>query len=312
MLKLFIKLRGGGLGDQTLDILGALVVAKYLEYHKLYVITNAIPRNHHVHGDLNYDYTLLNIKPDMFEVECIPEDAPYEDLKDSCDILHFIDASASSAPRLVINLLQGKGLNLNIHELIETYKELSKFIKPSEIIYPYILDCGCDLIGIHVRTSDKIHQHRSCTVFSNMIEYEENFKKIVQDVLKDLETNPHAKVFVCGELIDDVNRMTNALKSHNSNIDLLEAPPIPANLVAKHKGIYAVQDMFCLSKCKKIYQTVGYSTFSLLASFIGASELINYWAGNSPTLLYAYLEQDYPLTAHCCHSFRHPELHING
>lgn len=43
-----------------------------------------------------------------------------------------------------------------------------------------------------------------------------------------------------------------------------------------YEGIESVVDMFSLSKCKKIYQGVKYSTFSILASLLGNGELINY------------------------------------
>ena len=38
----------------------------------------------------------------------------------------------------------------------------------------------------------------------------------------------------------------------------------------------SVLDMFCLSKCKLILQGVKYSSFSMIASILGARKLVNY------------------------------------
>ena len=61
----------------------------------------------------------------------------------------------------------------------------------------------------------------------------------------------------------------------------------------------AILDLFCLSKCKKIYQDVKYSTFSTIAAIIGNNELINY----------SYLLEDHK---YCLIHLYHPIININN
>lgn len=44
-----------------------------------------------------------------------------------------------------------------------------------------------------------------------------------------------------------------------------------------NEGFNSMLDMFCLSKCKRIYQGIKWSSFSGLSALIGSVDIINYY-----------------------------------
>ncbi len=92
------------------------------------------------------------------------------------------------------------------------------------------------------------------------------------------------------------NELLTFAKNNNKIINFINVNYDNSNTYDNYN---AVLDLFCLSKCKKIYQDVKYSTFSIVAAIIGNNELTNY----------SYLLEDYK---YCLIHLYHPIININN
>jgi hypothetical protein len=297
---LYHKVFGYGLGDQLLDTLGALVIMKHLRYEGLVLMWKTIIQNHPTHGDLVYDPLLFNIQIPSLRI-LQEDDNEHRAMKTTTDTIHFCNPSASSSAHYVAKFIG----NVSVGDILNDYIAYANCLKPSGIIKPYLLPENVNIVGIHVRTSDKI-QHYGDQIFSSIHDVDSKRRLLIDNVAQYLETHSGTKVYVCGERIEDAEQFINDLRAR-IDFDRIQPKEIPGDLKQTFKGIEAVRDMFCLSQCKQIHQLINYSTFSLLASFVGNTELVNYWLGNGQTLQYNWVQEVYPLT-HSSKTWRDPEL----
>jgi hypothetical protein len=165
---------------------------------------------------------------------------------------------------------------MSYEEVTKLYKYFGSKIKPSNLIsscFPKNIEL---CYGVHLRRTDKIG--KDSTHQNSLTE----FNLIIEKLLVDLkmiilqETEPY--FFICSEDISWKNKFINKLhefsKKNNKSIHIIQTS---INEYEKeYKGFNAILDLFCLSKCKKIYQGIKYSTFSMIAALIGNIELINY------------------------------------
>ena len=288
----------GGLGDQTTDLLGGLVMAQakrcMLEWH-----WKARPQNYPGHGDLLYDPRLFDfsemrdILKIYLETDPIAASRPYFQL-------HFQNPSSSSCP-FKVHAFLNRPVN-NLHSTIDNYKYFARKIKPAAaLLQKYLLPISpADVVlGIHLRCSDKIVEHATDSCYVNASEFFAIQNEIIMDINKrNLGGVSPTLVYVCSENEEAKEALKSKLESiFSAKISFVEPlNDIPAEIEHEYKGARAVRDMFCLSMCKVIYQSVNYSTFSLLASMIGSAELVNYSLGKSQTIQYGWVAERYCLT----------------
>ena len=165
-----------------------------------------------------------------------------------------------------------------IKKLSQQYSIIAKQIKPSNIIQKDIPDGLCDAYGIHLRKSDKVKNNAE-------IEHEntqEEFDTIIFHLLKDIQAIIQTEIEMPSFLL--VSEDDGWRSEFQTKLQLIsEELNKPINIIEIHydennilEGYKSVLDMFCLSKCKQIFQGVKYSTFSMASALIGDVPIINY------------------------------------
>lgn len=294
------KVHGNGLGDQLLDILGGIVVAIMLGRKAHSIVWNTISGGYNnILGILLYDMRLFDFTDIPVDIQFYTDESyvtlqhdkiPYTELQ-------FVNPSASSSPRKVWKWLKELSVDVpTMEETIDLYHNLAHNIKPSSVIKPYLLKMTNDeiVIGVHLRFGEKVIHDCTNNVSVNVNDHNVIVDMAIHDVLERIEENKNAVVFICGDNQSWNSEFKERLMHANENIKIISPPDIDQNIEAEYIGIRAVRDMFCLSQCDIIIQTVGYSTFSLIASLIGGKTLQNYWVGKGKTLQYMWIKQDFP------------------
>lgn len=301
--KIYHKVQGNGLGDQLLDVLGGMVMSTLLGKTEHAIIWKTRPQTHSLLGVLLYDQKLFDFTNLHLQVEILDEPL-YETTQHQMPTyleLVFPSPSASSSPRRLQKWLQERLQEqvLSVEECIDLYCRVAQNIKPSDIVKPFLLDIkeGQNVTGIHLRYTEKVIEHNTTDdVHVEISEYDEAMSMTLQFVIAKSFSNPNDAFFICGDNQDILDRFKECLLIANKDINIVNPPKIDENTQNQYLGIADVRDMFCLSQCELIVQTVGYSTFSLLASLIGDKPMINHWVGHGRTLQYMWLKQTYPLT----------------
>jgi hypothetical protein len=121
---------------------------------------------------------------------------------------------------------------------------------------------GC--IGIHLRKSDKIGEkdpHHGTTL--------EEFDSIVfmmKEYIKDEISGGNKRYFVCSEDRAWRRQFVEWLEEVGGEV---VSPSETNDALSTKRGWESILDFFCLTKCQKIIQGIGYSTFSMAASLVG-------------------------------------------
>lgn len=266
-----------GLGDRLCDIIGSYIIAKYLGY-KLNVLFNPANSNKHEWGITNiYDIRLFDFDNDNDNIKIFNN---VNDVNKNYNYYIKINIHAiSSSPYNIYNYIKKFNDNITFEEIINNWNNYANEIfKPSKIIKDNIPENLNNTYGIHLRKTDHI---RNYSIYNGSSTRPDEFNIIINSLFNDIsniiltednpsflltsEDNEWKKYFK--------NKLLTFAKDNNKLISFI-------NLNYDYSNIYdnynAVLDLFCLSKCKKIFQGVKNSTYSNSAAIIGNTEIINY------------------------------------
>jgi hypothetical protein len=269
---------GAGIGDRLTDITVLYILCKYLNY-KVHVYFNQnigatqawgvnsffdlrlfdFPENDNIIIKNNYT------KPDNFEKK-----------------IFFPYSASSGCPYNVYKFLKKIIPSITFEQIISEWGNNAKeIIKPSKIILDKIPTDLKNTYGIHLRKTDKISEPYATNTDYRHISLTSEFSFIINSLLQDvkniIETEDQPSFLIVSEdnnwkeyIINIINFYAN---ENNKKINIIKLNyDNPDNII----NYEAVLDLFCLSKCKKIFQGVKVSSFSNIAAIIGNNKLINY------------------------------------
>ena len=202
------------------------------------------------------------------------------DYKNDCKyIIKIGNASSSSSPYNIYKFIKNFKKDISFEEIINIYCSYAReIIKPSKIIENNIPDNLNNSYGIHLRKTDKVNNknHDIRHLSTN-----EEFKIMSNALFNDIciiilsEDNPSFLLTSDENGWKEYfkNELLTFAKNNNKTISFID---VNYDTYDTYDNYNAILDLFCLSKCKKIFQDVKYSTFSIVASIIGNNELINY------------------------------------
>lgn len=266
-----------GIGDRICDIVGPYIIAKYLGY-KLNVLLNPVNGNKHEWGITNiYDIRLFDFDNDNDNIKIFNN---VNDTDKNYNYYIKLNIHAiSSSPYSIYNFIKKFNDNITFEEIINNWNNYANEIfKPSKIIKDNIPENLNNTYGIHLRKTDHI---RNYSIYNGSSTRPDEFNIIINSLFNDIsniiltEDNPS---FLLASEDNEwkeyfKNKILTFAKDNNKLINFI-------NLNYDYSNIYdnynAVLDLFCLSKCKKIFQGVKNSTYSNSAAIIGNTEIINY------------------------------------
>lgn len=264
-----------GLGDRLCDIIGSYIISKYLGY-KLNVSFNPIIGTKHDWGINNifdirlFDFNNENIK--IFNNE--------KYYKNDCKYYIKIgNASSSSSPYNIYKFIKKFNKNITFEEIIDNYNNYAReIIKPSKIIQDNIPENLNNCYGIHLRKTDQICSNDIYCGSSNTInEFNIICNALFDDIYNIILTEDNPSFLLTSEDNEWKEYFKNKLLTFaNNNNKIINFINVNYDNSNTYDNYNAVLDLFCLSKCKKIFQGIKYSTFSISAAIIGNTEIINY------------------------------------
>jgi hypothetical protein len=252
-----------GLGDKLLDLIGFVVLCKYLNYKPNIIFENNL---NFAWGNNNYDIRLFD-----FNEITISDD--------KCNFyVNSLACSVSLCPYKVYIFIKQFLDEITFKQISNDFVEYSKkIIQPSEIILSKIPNNIEKAYGIHLRKSDKINDYCDMKHVNTMNEFEIITNKLLDDVKYIIMTEEDPTFLIVSEennwrknICDIIIDFSN---KNNKQIKILDIDYDNNNNYCNYNSVL---DMFCLSKCKEILQGVKYSTFSILASLLGNKKLRNY------------------------------------
>jgi hypothetical protein len=252
-----------GLGDKLLDLIGFFVLCKYLNYKPNVTFYN---NNSFAWGNNNYDIRLFNFNEIIIS-------------EDKCNFyVNSCNPSASLCPYKVYEFIKHFLYEITFEQISNDFVEFSKkIIKPSEIILSKIPNNIEKAYGIHMRKSDKINNRGDIRHENTINEFEIIVNKLLDDVTNIILSEEEPTFLIVSEdnnwKLEITNRINNISNNNNKQIKILDIDYDTKNNYCNYNSVL---DMFCLSKCKEILQSVKYSTFSVLASLLGNNKIRNY------------------------------------
>jgi hypothetical protein len=248
-----------GIGDKLLDTLGFYVICKYLNYQPHVEFNRLVEKFDWGFGSTTeYDLDLFEFTDIIITngVTC-----PY--------FVRSVNPSSTLCPYKVYIFLRKFIPEITFSEVSESFaREAKRIFKPSEIIISLIPDGIENAYGIHLRKTDKVVAiNGDLRHVASPEEFEIIIQRLLEDVNKIIATDPDPMFFVTSEDDDWLAEMKRRL---GPNVKLI-APEY-----VDDRNTRSVLHMFCLSKCKMILQGVKYSSFSMIASILGAQKLRNY------------------------------------
>jgi len=257
-----------GLGDKFLDIIGACVLCDLLN-KKLHINLNTNNQNF-VFGSGRYDASLFNINNISISNN---NDVKYN------NILISENPSVSLSPIKIFNYLNNeKKMNISYETILHKFRENARNIKPSVDIEKYIPKDIHNAYGIHLRATDKIFtnkgdaRHETEAYAHNII-----ITNLLNDITNIIINEDKPMFFLASEdkqwKENIKTKIINIGNTCNKNIIFIN---YSEDSLSNIEGFHSVLDLFSLSRCKRIYQGIKYSTYSILASLIGNIELVNY------------------------------------
>jgi hypothetical protein len=252
-----------GLGDKLVDSIGFYVLCKILNF------TPYIEFNSSIH---NYDWGNNRYDERLFRF-------PGLQLTDH-NCAKYIDSynpSVSLSPYKVYEHLSSNLENFqNFEDFSSYYSQSAKeIIQPSEMILSNIPLGIENAYGIHLRKSDKVKKNHCVSHENSINEFSIIINNLLNDVQEIINEEENPTFFIVSEDHQWKNDISNKIRgmSDHKKIEMIE---IDYSVGDGYDNYSAVLDMFSLSKCKKIFQGVKYSTFSILAALLGNNKLINY------------------------------------
>ena len=268
MTKCFTRVQNG-LGDKMLDVISFCVLCKFLNYTP-HVSLNSIIKNF-VWGPDVYDNRLF-----------IYNDIVLAD-SNKCD--YFVESpnpSLSSCPYNVYLFIKKFLPDITFEDVSKEYETHAKHVmQPSvEIVSKFPKEIE-DAYGVHLRKTDKVNVQPTQGVAGLCENSPDEFKIIIDALIVDLKNiviveNEPSFLFVSEdyEFREEIKTIIEVFAEENKkNIKIIN---IDYNTNDAFLNYISVMDMWCLSRCKQIFQGVKYSTFSVLASLLGSCKIVNY------------------------------------
>jgi hypothetical protein len=268
----------GGIGDRLCDIIGSYIISKYLGL-KLNVLFNPVIGIKHAWGNTH----IFDIRLFDFNNENIKFFNNQNDYKN--DYKYYIkigNASSSSSPYNIYKFIKNFKKDISFEEIINIYCSYAReIIKPSKIIENNIPDNLNNSYGIHLRKTDKVNNKNNNNVdkrhLSNVEEFKIMSNALFNDICKIILTEDNPSFLLTSDENGWKEYFKNELltfaKNNNKTISFID---VNYDTYDTYDNYNAILDLFCLSKCKKIFQGVKNSTYSNSAAIIGNNELINY------------------------------------
>ena len=265
----------GGLGDRLCDIIGSYIISKYLGL-KLNVLFNPVIGTKHAWGinDI-FDIRLF----DFNNIDIIINNNQNDYKNDCKNIIKIGNASSSSSPYNIYKFIKNFKKDISFEEIINIYCSYAReIIKPSKIIENNIPDNLNNSYGIHLRKTDKVNnKNHDMRHLSTIEEFTIMSNALFNDICKIILNESNPSFLITSDENSWKEYFKNELlifaKNNNKTINFINVNYDNSNTYDNYN---AILDLFCLSKCKKIFQDVKYSTFSIVASIIGNNEIINY------------------------------------
>ena len=265
----------GGLGDRLCDIIGSYIISKYLGL-KLNVLFNPVIGIKHDWGINNiFDIRLF----DFNNIDIIINNNQNDYKNDCKNIIKIGNASSSSSPYNIYKFIKNFKKDISFEEIINIYCSYAReIIKPSKIIENNIPDNLNNSYGIHLRKTDKVNnKNHDMRHLSTIEEFTIMCNALFNDICKIILNESNPSFLITSDENSWKEYFKNELlifaKNNNKTINFINVNYDNSNTYDNYN---AILDLFCLSKCKKIFQDVKYSTFSIVASIIGNNEIINY------------------------------------
>ncbi|MFY7728938.1 MAG: hypothetical protein ACOVRN_05430 [Flavobacterium sp.] len=246
-----------GIGDKLLDTLGFYVICKYLNYQPHVEFNRLVEKFEWGFGSTTeYDLKLFNFSDIIITngVTC-----PY--------FVRSVNPSSTLCPYKVYMFLLKFIPGITFNEVSDCFvSDAKRIFKPSEVITSLIPDGIENAYGIHLRKTDKvIAVNGDLRHVATYAEFEIIIQRLLDDVNYISANEPDSVFFITSEDDDWLAEMKQRM-----NVRLISTPHID------DRNARSVLHMFCLSKCKMILQGVKYSSFSMIASILGAGKLRNY------------------------------------
>jgi hypothetical protein len=252
-----------GLGDRMLSFIGFIVFCQTI---------HATPIIHFNKRKLVCDWgsNEYDIKNFTFDFEL----GFYNEKKRYYRTIENHTSIVLSPLKLYKFLKQKKNIDINYVDFSSKYKQIASKIKPSIDMEQYIPNLA-NVYGIHLRRTDKVKPNREIEHENSIEEFNSIINNLVIDLVAFINIEEAASFLVVGEDENWNSEFKRSLESKcNRKIHFVNIL-YPKNEITK--GFNVVLDMFCLSRCKRIYQSVKWSSFSSLAALIGNVDIINYY-----------------------------------
>jgi hypothetical protein len=235
-----------GIADRLFGIVGAAVLCKYLNYKLVTRIDICGGRT-----DRCYDKSLINFRG----IISIGESGEQK--------IATNGSPQNMAPYRLYLFLKERIPGITFEEICREYERIYREdIYAPEIITKNYPDGIEDAYGIHLRKGDKL-RGESGKSFTSADDLEVIINNLINDV-KDLN-NP--KIFI----VSDTPEWRDEIIKRIGDCTILE-PKGTEDI----EGYSAVFDMFCLSKCKKIFAGSNYSGFFINAALLESKPLVDY------------------------------------
>ena len=260
-----------GLGDKILDSIGVCVLCYFLRYKPRIVFNQNVPQTF-AWGKNTYDLRL-----------CTSTSFPVDNTKTPAT--YFVQSpnpSVSLCPYKVYIFLRGKLPTITFEDVSNKYIDfMQKYIVPSFCITSIFPDGIENAYGIHLRRTDKLNTANTNNGHEcSTNEFDDITNKLLYDIKSIMLTEENPAFLIVSEDAEWKQHIASHLQEYSTansrSIQLLNINYLDNNDVNTLCGFESIADMFCLAKCKMIFQGVKYSTFSMVASIIGTGKLQNY------------------------------------
>jgi hypothetical protein len=248
-----------GLGDRMLDIIGCFILCKYLNY------SPTVNLNSNISHWGSYDLRLFHLNGIRITDT---DNTPFS--------VNSVNPSTSTSPYMMFEFIQKYIPSVTFDEISAEYSKNAKFIfQPSKIIKSRIPEGIQRAYGIHLRRSDKVAEGHDVRHINTVNDFDVITNKILDDVSAIIMTEEAPSFLIVSEDEGWKTEFTQKVRTIAGNRPIRFITPNYSNPDG-YQNLVSILDLFCLSQCKTIFQGVKYSTFSILASLLGAGKLKNY------------------------------------
>lgn len=250
-----------GLGDKLIDLCGCVTYCKYLTAKTGIPCDAVIVTCDEICKWGAYRSSDFDLASGVF-VTKPPED--------TVDVLTF---PVHAAPGCSLHPLKlSRILNVEATVLKQDILSIARTIRPGERVNACLPDLA-GAIGIHLRKSDKVSNDESVHHGTRLSEYADIISKLKTFIKLELIAG-RRKFYVCSEDHTWKRDFEDYIQSRCPSVDLLQPDFSKSSDVSDN--LHAVTDFFALSKCDRILQGIGYSTFSMMASMLRNVTIVNF------------------------------------